>query len=72
MYLRAVAVHADRAIAERYKGGFVQKFHRDTCCILIPLFSRNALISLILSRSVIANLCGNFRCATACLNIGSA
>ena len=33
MYLRDIAVSADEEIVERFRGGFVHKFGRDTCCI---------------------------------------
>lgn len=36
MYLRDLAVHADDAIVERYKGGFVQRFHRETSSVVDP------------------------------------
>ena len=33
MYLREIAIHADHAIVERYKGGFVQRFGEETTCV---------------------------------------
>lgn len=36
MYLRELAVYADDAIAEDYKGGFVQRFHREACSVVEP------------------------------------
>jgi hypothetical protein len=36
MYLRDIAVHADDAIVERYKGGFVQRFHREASSVVEP------------------------------------
>lgn len=32
-YLRDLAVYADDAIVEEFKGGFVQRFHRESCCV---------------------------------------
>lgn len=32
-YLQCLEVYADEDIAEEFKGGFVQKFHRQSCCI---------------------------------------
>ncbi len=34
MYLREIALFADEALGERIGGGFVQRFHRDTICIV--------------------------------------
>lgn len=33
MYLSEIAIYAAEAIVERFQGGFVQEFHRNTCCI---------------------------------------
>lgn len=34
MYLRDLTVHADDIIVERYKGGFVQRFHREASSVV--------------------------------------
>lgn len=34
MYLRDIVVYADDAIVERYKGGFVQRFHREASSVV--------------------------------------
>lgn len=34
MYLRDLTVHADDAIVDRYKAGFVQRFHREACSVV--------------------------------------
>src|SRR5487761_612209 len=33
MYLRDIAVFADETIVDRFPSGFVQWFHRETCCV---------------------------------------
>lgn len=37
MYLYRISIEADREIVERFKGGFVARFGRDTCCITLHL-----------------------------------
>ncbi len=32
-YFRDLSIYADKGIVEVFKGGFVQRFHRQTCCI---------------------------------------
>src|SRR5262245_49309879 len=34
MYLARIDVYADEAIVDRYKGGFVHKFHRQAQCVV--------------------------------------
>src|SRR5262245_17658251 len=48
MFLRDLAIYADEQIVERFKGGFVQAFHRDTCCV-VEAFGRH-LFSKLVSR----------------------
>ena len=31
MFLREIAIHADERIVDRFPGGFVKRFHRETC-----------------------------------------
>jgi hypothetical protein len=33
MYLRDLCVDADEAIVDRHPGGFVSRFHRESCCV---------------------------------------
>lgn len=33
MYLRDLSVYADEAIVDRHPGGFVKRFHGETCCV---------------------------------------
>jgi hypothetical protein len=33
MYLRDLTMYADETIVDEFKGGFVQRFHRQSCCI---------------------------------------
>ncbi|PQO47274.1 hypothetical protein [Blastopirellula marina] len=34
MRLRDLAIYADQRLVDRYPGGFVQQFHRETCCVV--------------------------------------
>jgi hypothetical protein len=34
MYLSDIDVHADHAIVDRFKDGFVSKFHQQACCVV--------------------------------------
>lgn len=36
MYLRDITIHADESIVDDYQGGFVQRFHRQTECVVVP------------------------------------
>lgn len=32
-YLREISIYADKSLVNEFKGGFVQRFHREACCI---------------------------------------
>jgi len=34
MFLRDLAIYADKLLVDRFPGGFVQRFHRETCCVV--------------------------------------
>ncbi|QDU25121.1 hypothetical protein ETAA8_01820 [Anatilimnocola aggregata] len=36
MFLRDFSIHADEAIVDRYQGGFVQRFHRESTSVVEP------------------------------------
>jgi hypothetical protein len=57
VYLRDIWIGADERIVERYRGGFVSKFHRDTCCV-VELFLK--LIDRCVVTDGIAKVCFTF------------
>jgi len=38
-YLRDLAIYAHESLVDTIKGGFVQRFHRESCCITEPFLS---------------------------------
>lgn len=40
MFLRDIAVHADERIVDRFPGGFVKRFHRETCGVTAVFISQ--------------------------------